>query len=304
MKIVTTGESAAYGGSKMKRTAVLSFVGTLILGTAVEQTSAASQTNASASQSTSVSANKAGAQMDSKSSANAAQSTNASNKGTETAAANQLKSASSIQATLLKSVDARKNKPGDQVVAKTTEDVKAEGRVVIPRGSKIIGHLTEVKAREKGQAESAVGVVFNSAVLKDGSHMPLSLAVQAVGSAATAQVEDDSLMSSGDATATGSVRGSASGMSRTGGGVVGGVRSTAGSLVNTAGAVGGAAANTATGAGAGASSSLNSNSQGVIGIRGLSLASSASSSNSGTFTSQNSDVHLDSGTKMILRVQK
>ena len=70
--------------------------------------------------------------------------------------------------------------------------------MVIPRGSKIVGHVTEVKAREKGQAESAVGVVFDHAVLKDGSHMPLSLAVQAVGSgAAAAQAEDDSLISSG-----------------------------------------------------------------------------------------------------------
>ena len=201
-------------------------------------------------------------------------------------------------------MDARKNKPGDQVVAKTNEDVKSEGKVVIPRGSKIVGHVTEVKAREKGQAESAVGVVFDHAVLKNGSQMPLSLAVQAVGSGAPAQAEDDSLLSSENTAATGSVTGSGSGMTRTGGGVVGGVRSTTGSLVNTAGSVGAGTVNTATGAGAGASSSLNSNSRGVVGLRGLNLVSSASSSNSGTFTSQNSNVHLDSGTQLILSVQK
>lgn len=290
----------------MKRIAVLSVVGTLLLGTAVAQTSAASQTDASASQSTSVSADKADAQVDSKNSAGAAQSTNVSDKGTEAGATSQLQSGNSIHATLERPVDARKNKPGDPVVAKTTEDVKSQGKVVIPRGSKIVGHVTEVKAREKGQAESAVGVVFDHAVLKDGSHMPLSLAVQAVGGgAAAAQFEDDSLMSSGDAAATGS-GGAASSMSRAGGGAVGGVRSTTGSLVNTAGAVGGAAVNTTTGAGAGAgaSSSLNSNSRGVIGLRGLNLLSSASSSNSGTFTSRTSNVHLDSGTQIILSVQK
>jgi hypothetical protein len=85
--------------------------------------------------------------------------------------------------------------------------------------------------------------------------------------------------------------------------VVGGVGSTTGSLVNTAGSVGGAAASTAAGAGAGASSSLNSNSRGVVELRGLNLASSASSSNSGMFTSQHSNVHLDSGTQMILSVR-
>jgi hypothetical protein len=288
----------------MRRIAALIFVETLLLGAAVAQTSAASQTNASASQSTSVSADKSGAQVDSKSSARATQSANVSNKGAEAAAASQLKSGSSIHATLEKPVDARKNKSGDQVVAKTSEDVKSNGKVVIPRGSKIVGHVTEVKAHEKGQAESAVGVVFDHAVLKDGSQMPLSLTVQAVGiGATTAQAEDDSLMSSGNNAATSSANGAASGMSRTGGGLVGGARSTTGSLVNTTSNVGGAAVSTATGAGAGASSSLNSTSHGVIGLRGVSLTSSASSSNSGTFTSRGSNVHLDSGTQMILSVQ-
>jgi hypothetical protein len=231
--------------------------------------------------------------VDSKSSAKAAQSANVSNKGAEAAAASQLKSGGSIHATLQKPVDARKNKPGDQVVAKTSEDVKSEGKVIIPRGSRIVGHVTEVKAREKGQAESAVGIVFDHAVLKDGSHMPLSLGVQAGGSGATAaQAEDDSLMASGNTAPTGSVNGAASSMSRTGDGVVGGVGSTAGGLVHTASSVG-----------RDFSKYDDWNSQGVVGLRGLSLASSASGSNSGTFTSQNSDVHLDSGTQMILRVQ-
>jgi hypothetical protein len=287
----------------MIRTMVLSFVGILLLGTAIAQTSAASQTDASGSQSTSVSADKSGAQVDSKSSASEAQTAKLSNEGAQAATASQLHSGRSIHATLQKPVDARKNKLGDEVVAKTDEDVKSEGKVVLPRGSKIIGHVTEVKAREKGRAESAVGVIFDHAVLKDGSHMPLSLAVQAVGSgAAAAQAEDDSLIASGNAAASGSVSGAGSGMTRTGGGLVGGVRSTTGSLVNTAGSVGAGTANTVTGAGA--SSSLNSNSRGVVGLRGLNLISSASSSNSGTFTSQNSNVHLDTGTQLILSVQK
>src|SRR5579864_9105049 len=100
----------------MKRIVVLSFVGTLLLGTAVAQSSAASQTNASASQATSVSADKSGAQLDSKSSASAAQSAKLSNEAAQAATATQLQSGSSIHATLQKPVDARKNKPGDQVV--------------------------------------------------------------------------------------------------------------------------------------------------------------------------------------------
>ena len=54
-----------------------------------------------------------------------------------------------MNASLSQPVDARKNKPGDQVTAKTTEATKSEGRVVIPRGTKLIGHVTECKQRNK-----------------------------------------------------------------------------------------------------------------------------------------------------------
>ncbi len=287
----------------MKRLAALNLVGTLLLGTAVAQTSAVSQTNVSASQSASASDGKSGVEVDSRSSAQTAQSANVSNKGAQAAATSQLEAGSSIHATLQKPVDARKNKQGDAVMAKTTEDVKSEGKVVIPRGSRIVGHVTEVKAYEKNQAESAVSIVFDHAVLKNGERMPLSLAVQAVSSSAVAaQAEEDSLLSSGDMAAAGGVSAAGSGMARSGGGLVGAVRSTTGSVVNTAGRVGGAGVNAASGVGA--SSSLNSNSRGVIGLRGLSLSSSTSSTNSATFTSKNSNVHLDAGTEMILQVQK
>jgi hypothetical protein len=288
----------------MKTIAVFSLAASLLLGTAVAQTSASSQTSTSASESASASADKSSVQIDSESSASAGQSASISGKQTKIDAGNQLQSGSTMHATLVRPVDARKNRPGDEVVAKTTEDVKSDGKVVIPRGSKIVGHVTEAKAHKKGQAESALGIAFDHAVLKDGSQVPLSLAVQAVGSSRTSaavQAEDESLMSSGGA--AGSMSGAAPATARTGGGLVGGVGSAAGGIVNTGANVGGSAAHTASGLGAGASS-LNSGSQGVIGLRNLNLASSTSTSNSGTFTSPNSNVHLDSGTQMILRVQK
>jgi hypothetical protein len=288
----------------MKTIAVFSLAASLLLGTAVAQTSASSQTSTSASESASASADKSSVQIDSQSSASAGQSASISGKQTKIDAGNQLQSGSTMHATLVRPVDARKNRPGDEVVAKTTEDVKSDGKVVIPRGSKIVGHVTEAKEHKKGQAESALGIAFDHAVLKDGSQVPLSLAVQAVGSSRTSaavQAEDESLMSSGGA--VGSMSGAAPATARTGGGLVGGVGSAAGGIVNTGANVGGSAAHTASGLGAGASS-LNSGSQGVIGLRNLNLASSTSTSNSGTFTSPNSNVHLDSGTQMILRVQK
>ena len=69
---------------------------------------------------------------------------------------------------------------------------------------------------------------------------------------------------------------------------------TAGVAVNSAGATGGAA-----------SGSLSASSQGVIGLPGMSLSTQTSTStNAFVISSQGSNMHLDSGTEMILRVNQ
>jgi hypothetical protein len=57
--------------------------------------------------------------------------------------------------------------------------------------------------------------------------------------------------------------------------------------------------------GNGLSSSLNSTTSGVVGLKGLSLATEASNATQGSvITSPGKSVHLDGGTQMILRVVK
>jgi len=257
----------------------------LLTGISLAQGSAESQTSGSASQSTSASADKSGAQA---------------------TAANQVAAGSTIQATLAKPVDARKNKAGDEVVAKTTEDVKSNGQVVIPKGSKIIGHVTEVKARGKGESDSTIGIAFDRATLKDGRQMPLSATIQAVArseeSASAAGMADESGM------AGGSAGGMSSGRAASSGGMAGGAARTVGAatgtVANTTSAVGSAAGGTVTGAASATSlTRISSNSQGVIGLKGLSLNGEATNSTQGSVISSNSqNVHLDSGTQMVLRV--
>ena len=107
--------------------------------------------------------------------------------------------------------------------------------------------------------------------------------------------------------------GAVSGSARGGGGLVGGVTSTAGatagSVVNTASSVpvnAGGTLNTATrstGAVGGLTSAgrLASNSSGVFGLQGLSIDSAASSATQGSMiVSSTKNVHLDSGTQMLL----
>ncbi|MGA2903130.1 MAG: hypothetical protein ABSD98_04820 [Candidatus Korobacteraceae bacterium] len=82
---------------------------------------------------------------------------------------------------LTRSLDSRKLKPGDSVEAKITTETRWGTGTVIPRGSKVIGHVTQASARAKGDAESALGIVFERIVLKDGQELPLKASIQAVG---------------------------------------------------------------------------------------------------------------------------
>ena len=96
-------------------------------------------------------------------SGNASASTKASgNAGANGAnASSSLSSGTNLQAELTKSLDAKKAKVGDEVTAKVTQDVKSNGQVVVRKGSKLIGHVTEAKARSQGDQESRLGIAFD-----------------------------------------------------------------------------------------------------------------------------------------------
>jgi hypothetical protein len=209
---------------------------------------------------------------------------------------------STIHATLTKPLDARHSKPGDQVMAKTSENVKSEGQVVLPKGSKIVGHVTEAKAFSKGQSESAVGIAFDYAVLKDGREVPLAASIQAIASpeaSSPADPGDNSMMEAGSSGTRAAVGNPAGGVLAGSGRAVG---TSGGTLVNTGSAVGSVRSGTLQGASS-VSGSLSSNSHGAIGLKGISLDSAANSSGRGSLISSPSqNVHLDAGTQMILEV--
>jgi hypothetical protein len=314
----------------MKQILLSIFTAVVITGVSAAQTAAQAQAGGSASQSTSVSASRSGAQARSSSAVDAgAQGSAASRAGSHSAKAagsSQLASGTAFRATLQKPVDARKCKPGDQVIAKSTENVKSDGKVVIPKGSKIIGHVTEVKARGKGESQSEVGIAFDRAILKNGQQVPMAASIQAISmsqQSASSELMGDS-MDEG-AMAGGGAMGTVGAAPRMGGGsLVGGTTRAVGAtgggtLINTAGVntAGVDTAGRATGnlggmvnGGAGstlsANGELNSASRGVVGLHGLSLESAAAGSTQGSMgsviRSSSQNVHLDSGTQMILQV--
>jgi hypothetical protein len=283
-------------------------VGALLSPAVTPRLQLAAQTSASAGSSTAVQAKQSGAQASSGASASAS-----AQAGPHSVT---LSSGTTINAALSRPVDAKKNKEGDEVTAKTTQAVKSEGRVVIPRGSRLVGHLTRCKARSKEEKESALGIVFDTAILKNGQEIPLNVTIQALAAAQTgtsASADDLAADAGVGAGAIGSARGTA-------GGVLGGVGSTAGAaagtVTNTAANVGGVAGGAvgstvnAAGAASGAVGGLNaagqltSNSQGVFGLNGLNLNSAVSSNTQGSLiTSSSRNVHLDSGTQLLLVAQ-
>ena len=228
-----------------------------------------------------------------------------------------LTSGASLQAELTKPIDAKKAKPGDEVSAKLTQDVKSDGKVVIHKGTRLVGHVTEAQARTKEQANSTLGIAFDKAVLKGGEEVSFNSVIQAI-----APPVQPNVSTAADENANLGAAPPMSGAPRTGnGGPVGGVTSAAGGAVSgatgtVAGAATGAANDTVSGAtrtagGLTAQGNLTSASQGVIGLQGLALntattvtgSGSASGSAQGSVISSTSrNVKLDSGTQMVLRV--
>jgi hypothetical protein len=98
-----------------------------------------------------------------------------------TSSASVLAVGTTICVALANSIDARKAKPGDAITARVTLPVLSHGKVIIPNSAKITGHVTLVQTRSHNNNESRIGIVFDRAVLKDGSELPLSLTVQAIG---------------------------------------------------------------------------------------------------------------------------
>lgn len=213
------------------------------------------------------------------------------------------------------SVDSKKAKTGDQVLARTTGALKTNGKTVLPNGTKLVGHVTRATARAKGDADSTLAVQFDRAVLKGGREIPLQLSVQALAAAeSAAAVSGDDLqpMSSASAgassgaggrgavsgvgsTVAGAASGAATTVPRTATNATGAVNSTVSSATGAAGGVGG---------GLGANGQLTSTSRGVFGLNGVSLTASAANSSEGSvIASTGKNVHLDTGTRMLLVVQ-
>jgi hypothetical protein len=91
-----------------------------------------------------------------------------------------------INATLIGALDSKANKPGDEVSALVAESVTYQRSVLLPKGSRIMGHV--VRTGGDTDQGSAIFVQFDKAVLPNGQRAGLNAGIQALaapGSAAT-----------------------------------------------------------------------------------------------------------------------
>jgi len=180
--------------------------------------------------------------------------------------------------------------------SKTTQSIKQDGQVVIPKGSRLIGRVTDVQQRAKNGAASKLGLVFDQ--LQNGQMLtPITASVVSITNANAAASVGDTLDSDLSGSSSTSSRTSSGG---SGGGLLGGVTNTVGSVVNTAGQTVGGVTNTA-GQALGTATSTAGRT-----INGLQISTSASGSaqSSTTLSSPNNNVRLEKGVTFNMNVQR
>jgi hypothetical protein len=211
-----------------------------------------------------------------------------------------------IPVQLAKSVDAKKAKTGDEVVATVTQDMKSgNGDVIIPKDTQVIGHVTESQARSKDQKESELGIAFDHAVVK-GDQMQMPMSIQAVigpqtnnpNNQASNDQSSPAMPSGGGASAASSAPSSPMG------GHSGSQAPTPAQPAPNAADAGTSDSNQPQQQ-AKARPPINSTTEGVIGLSNLKLESNAQNATQGSLlTSEKNNVKIDKGTMMLLRVNQ
>lgn len=221
-----------------------------------------------------------------------------------------------FNAVLVGSVDSQRLKPGDAVFARITEAVVSGGAVALPKNTRLAGHITFATAKAKGDAESALALQFDKAVLKNGAEVPLNALLQAL-----APPLDSDLATAGDAgfsaassSAAGGNAGAGTSTFVPGGAGLNKPINAAVNAANQGAAAPDAPANSASPAAPAATAAatlrgvrptrglLPPDSQGVLQFRGFTLAPAPSGAPGPVLTSAGPVVRLDSGTRLLLAV--
>lgn len=209
--------------------------------------------------------------------------------GTANAPLGQIADGGAIVAELAKSVNARKAKANDKIESRVTMDLLWHDKVVIPRGAKIVGRVTDARARTKDIPESTVKIAFDRVVWNGRREVPLKATIQALGAPMHTSAPDVSDLDFGGETGSRSDLGP-NAMRR--------IRATNPDSLRPAYAAHSDEEPDSSGLHKNGPS-LGPFSQGVVGMKGITLSNTAQGS---AISSTTENVHLSSGTQLVLHV--
>jgi hypothetical protein len=197
--------------------------------------------------------------------------------------------ATNISARLTKSIDSKHAKVGDEVIAKTTQNARLADGTRLPKGSRLIGQVTQVQAKSRAQHDGQLAFSFDHAILRNGREVPIRAVMESVSAPAPPPAISGDMMGQGSMGAEpamagggGEMRGGASrggGVAGSGGGLVGSAAAPVGGALNgTAGAAGNLTGNTDSGLNAAGNGALNSTAslgRNTAGLNGMASGDSA-----------------------------
>ena len=115
-------------------------------------------------------------------------------------------------------LDSKLAKVGDRVVLKTADKIQTSDGTQLPRGTLLVGHITQVQAHDSDRAIAQIAIAFDRAERKGGQSIPVHSLIRTVRPSASetgmSRLDSDDAMSPG-------IGGGRMG-ARSGGGVMGG----------------------------------------------------------------------------------
>jgi len=195
---------------------------------------------------------------------------------------------STIFAIVVKRIDTKSANLNDELTLRTINDVAVNGIVVIPSGSRVVGHIFELATKGKGSDQSILAIVIDKAILEGGKEISLQGIIAAVAAPPDSTLSSDptyTMMHSNEPKMVGLGPGTDSPASK----------------VDSTAALGSARIN-------GEMRKdllLNAESQGAIGFSGLSLSWRLTVPPAVTvFSSSRKEIKLDAGTQVLLRIAR
>ncbi len=210
-------------------------------------------------------------------------------------------------------------KPGDSVIVKTTQSMTTADGTDVPKGSRLLGHVTSAQAYTKGETNSQLRIAFDRAELRGGVSVAIHSMIQAI---APPRREASDLGYGGAGPGTGSgpaMGGEAGGMGGQGGlggragGAIGAGAPAPGQADTSGDRTAGGAGDATNPMAADIPASMPGPMYGVVqlsdslaprftGFPGVMLQADASGAASGTLFAANQNIRLDAGTRLVLGI--